>query len=264
MILPLRDDDSDRLLTPYVNYALIAMNVLVFLLPQEFGTNDSFSNAYSTVPKWIVTGHAEETPDREVTDPRTREVVTIPGLKKPEPNVYVTLFTSMFMHGGIAHLLGNMLFLWIFGDNIEDALGHLRYLLFYLVCGVLASLAHIFFTIALYGVNSEEALVPSLGASGAISGVLGGYILLYPTRRVLVLMFRLLTEVPAYVAIGMWFVFQLISALGVLGPGSQQGGVAYAAHIGGFLAGLGLIKPFALGKDTDGRRQLRERRYRTE
>jgi membrane associated rhomboid family serine protease len=153
----------------------------------------------------------------------------------------------MFMHGGIAHLLGNMLFLWIFGDNIEDRLGHLRYLIFYLVCGVIASLAHVLTTAAL-STDPSSMLIPSLGASGAISGVLGGYILLYPHRSVRAFMFNMLTTVPAWVAVGLWFAFQLISGLGMLGGGSQQGGVAYAAHVGGFIAGLVLIKFFAIGR----------------
>ena len=152
----------------------------------------------------------------------------------------------MFMHGGIAHIAGNMLFLWIFGDNIEDRLGHVRYVIFYLLCGLLASLAHVFATAA-FAAGQQDMLVPSLGASGAISGVLGGYILLHPTRRVTVLLFRFFTQVPAYVAIGLWFLFQLISGLGMLGGGSQTGGVAYAAHIGGFIAGLVLIKLFDRG-----------------
>ncbi len=152
----------------------------------------------------------------------------------------------MFMHGGIAHIAGNMLFLWIFGDNIEDRLGHVRYLIFYLVCGVIASLAHVFTTAAFAG-QQQDMLIPSLGASGAISGVLGGYLLLHPARRVTVILFRFLTDVPAWVAIGIWFAFQLISGLGILGEGSQQGGVAYAAHIGGFIAGLVLIKFFDRG-----------------
>ena len=151
------------------------------------------------------------------------------------------------MHGGIAHLLGNMLFLWIFGDNVEDRMGHARYLIFYLVCGVLASLAHVF-TTAIFATSVSSLLIPSLGASGAISGVLGGYILLYPTRRVTVILFRFLTDVPAWVAIGIWFAFQLISGLGMFGGGSQQGGVAYAAHIGGFVAGLALVKVFTIGR----------------
>ena len=151
----------------------------------------------------------------------------------------------MFMHGGLAHLFGNMLFLWIFGDNLEDRIGRVRYLIFYLVCGIIASLAHVFTTIA-FGSNPY---VPSLGASGAISGVLGGYVLLFPRNQVRVILFRFLTNVPAYVALGLWFLFQLLNGLGVLGSGSQEGGgVAYAAHIGGFIAGLALIKFFAVGR----------------
>ena len=153
----------------------------------------------------------------------------------------------MFMHGGIAHIAGNMLFLLIFGDNLEHTMGHVRYAIFYLVCGVLASLAHVFTTV-IFATEQASLLIPSLGASGAISGVLGGYILLHPHRRVTVIMFRFLTDVPAYVAIGIWFAFQLISGLGLLGGGSQQGGVAYAAHIGGFIAGLVLVKFFTLGR----------------
>ena len=185
----------------------------------------------------------------------TGQQVTIPGLERTPGSVYITLLTSIFMHGGIAHLFGNMLFLWIFGDNVEDALGHLRYFLFYMATGIIASLAHVFTTVAMYGAGSEQALVPSLGASGAISGVLGAYIFLFPHRRVTVIMFRALTQVPSYVAIGMWFVFQLISGLGMFGGGSQVGGVAYAAHIGGFIAGLLLVRIFAIGA---GAAQLRE------
>jgi membrane associated rhomboid family serine protease len=140
-----------------------------------------------------------------------------------------------------------MLFLWIFGDNIEDRLGHVRYAIFYLLCGVIASLSHVFATYA-FATNQAELMVPSLGASGAISGVLGGYILLYPSRRVTVILFRFLTDVPAWVAIGIWFAFQLVSGLGMLGGGSQAGGVAYAAHVGGFVAGLLLIKFFDIGR----------------
>ncbi|HKZ00702.1 MAG TPA: rhomboid family intramembrane serine protease, partial [Pyrinomonadaceae bacterium] len=140
----------------------------------------------------------------------------------------------------------NMLFLWIFGDNVEDRLGHLRYLVFYLLTGVLAALAHVFTTVAFAG-SGEALLIPSLGASGAISGVLGGYIVLFPHRRVVILQFYFMHEVPAWVAIGIWFVFQIISGMGVLGEGAEQGGVAYAAHIGGFVTGLVLVKIFALG-----------------
>jgi membrane associated rhomboid family serine protease len=153
----------------------------------------------------------------------------------------------MFMHGGLAHIGGNMLFLWIFGDNIEDRLGHAKYLIFYLLCGVIAGLSHVFAT-AVFATSESALLVPSLGASGAISGVLGAYILLHPKRRIMVINFWFVTTMPAYLVIGIWFAFQLINGLGVLGGGSQQGGVAYAAHIGGFLAGLALIKFFDSGK----------------
>jgi len=194
-----------------------------------------------------LSGHDVVTSARHVLDPVSGQVLTIPGLGPTPVSVYVTLFTSMFMHGGIAHIAGNMLFLWIFGDNIEDRVGHVKYLIFYLLCGVIASLSHVFATSVFAG-DERSLLVPSLGASGAISGVLGAYILLYPKRRVTVILFRFLTQVPAYVAIGIWFAFQLISGLGMLGGGSQTGGVAYAAHVGGFLAGLVLIKFFDSGK----------------
>jgi len=248
MVFPLYDDNSDRTITPVVNYAIIAVNILVFLFLQQLGTNDQFTYAFSTVPLEILTGHDVVTPSRVLVQPITGQRVLVPGLGVTPVSVYLTLITSMFMHGGLAHIGGNMLFLWIFGDNIEDKLGHLRYLVFYLVCGLLASLAHVFTTALFAGGDESSLLVPSLGASGAISGVLGAYILLHPKRRVTVILFRFLTDVPAYVAIGIWFVFQLISGLGVLG-GSQKTGVAYAAHVGGFVAGLVLIKVFAIGRD---------------
>lgn len=244
MVFPLYDDNTDRHTTPFVNYAIIALNIFVFVVLQKLGTDTDFTYSFSTVPQEIVTGTDIVTGAREIE--YAGQEVLIPGLGRTPISVYITLFTSMFMHGGIAHIAGNMLFLWIFGDNIEDRLGHVRYVIFYLLCGVIASLAHVFATAALSG-QAENMLVPSLGASGAISGVLGGYILLHPTRRVTVILFRFLTQVPAYVAIGLWFVFQLVSGLGMLGGGSQTGGVAYAAHIGGFIAGLVLIKLFDIG-----------------
>ncbi|MDQ2937290.1 MAG: rhomboid family intramembrane serine protease [Acidobacteriota bacterium] len=247
MVFPLYDDNSDRTSTPIVNYVLIAINILVFVFLQQLGTNDRFTYAFSTVPQEIVSGRDVRTPDRVVEHPVTGQQLLIPGLQPTPFSVYLTLIFSMFMHGGIAHIAGNMLFLWIFGDNVEHRMGHLRYLIFYLVCGVLASLAHVVVTAAL-ATDVGSMLIPSLGASGAISGVLGGYIMLFPTRRVTVFLFRFLTDVPAYVAIGIWFAFQLISGLGMLGGGSQQGGVAYAAHVGGFVAGLVLVKVFTLGR----------------
>ena len=247
MVFPLYDDNSDRQTTPWVNYAFIAANIFVFVVLQQLGTNTHFTYAFSTVPLEILTGHDVVTPTRVLEHPVTGQRVMIPGLSETPLSVYLTLFTSMFMHGGIAHIAGNMLFLWIFGDNIEDRLGHIRYFFYYLVCGLIASLAHVFTTYA-FATDQSSLLVPSLGASGAISGVLGGYILLHPSRRVTVILFRFLTDVPAWVAIGIWFAFQLISGLGMLGGGSQQGGVAYAAHIGGFIAGLVLIKVFDIGR----------------
>jgi membrane associated rhomboid family serine protease len=247
MIFPIGDDNSDRATTPVVNYLLIAINVLVFIFLQGVGSNDRFTYAFSTVPAEIVSGQDKVTPDRVLEHPVTGQRLQVPGLQPTPISVYITLLTSMFMHGGIAHLLGNMLFLWIFGDNLEDRLGHVRYLVFYLVCGVIASLAHVLTTVA-FSADQSSLLIPSLGASGAISGVLGGYILLYPHRSVRAFMFNILTTVPAWVAVGLWFAFQLISGLGMLGGGSQQGGVAYAAHIGGFIAGLVLIKFFDIGR----------------
>jgi membrane associated rhomboid family serine protease len=245
MVFPLYDDNTGRATTPFVNYALIALNIFVFVVLQGLGSNDGFTYSFSTVPLEITTGRDIVTDNRVVEYAGQR--LLVPGLGVTPLSVYLTLFTSMFMHGGIAHIAGNMLFLWIFGDNIEDRLGHVRYLIFYLVCGLLASLAHVFSTAILAG-DQASMLVPSLGASGAISGVLGGYMLLHPARRVTVILFRFLTDVPAWVAIGIWFAFQLISGLGMLGGGSQQGGVAYAAHIGGFIAGLVLIKFFDIGR----------------
>jgi membrane associated rhomboid family serine protease len=244
MVFPLYDDNSDRTTFPYVNYAIIALNIFVFVVFQQLGSDNNFTYAFSTVPLEIMTGRDVVTAARVVE--YAGQTVTVPGLAATPVSVYLTLFTSMFMHGGLAHIAGNMLFLWIFGDNIEDRLGHVRYVIFYLLCGVIASLAHVFTTAAFSG-EQADLLVPSLGASGAISGVLGGYLLLHPSRRVTVILFRFLTDVPAWVAIGIWFAFQLVSGLGMLGAGSQQGGVAYAAHIGGFLAGLVLIKFFDRG-----------------
>jgi membrane associated rhomboid family serine protease len=239
-MIPIADDNSDRTLTPVVNYLLVAANIAVFVLLQGMGTNDRFTYAFSTVPMEIVTGKDVVTPARRVVDPMSGQSFVQPGLQPTPVSVYLTLLVSMFMHGGLAHLAGNMLYLWIFGDNIENVLGHGRYLAFYLVCGVIASLAHVFTTVATQG----NTLVPSLGASGAISGVLGAYMLLFPGRRVRVLMGLGTADMPAWISIGMWFLFQLVAGMGLLGGGSQAGGVAYAAHVGGFIAGLILVRVF--------------------
>ena len=246
MVFPLYDDNTDRATTPIVNYVLIGLNILVFVFLQQLGNNDRFTYAFATVPQEIISGQDVKTDDRTVEHPVTGEKLQLTGLQSTPFSVYLTLVIALFMHGGIAHLAGNMLFLWIFGDNLEDRLGHLRYLIFYLVCGVIASLAHVA-TAVMLATDPDSLLIPSLGASGAISGVLGGYLLLYPRRRVTAIVFRFLTDVPAYVAIGIWFVFQLISGLGMLG--GAQDGVAYGAHIGGFVAGLLLVKLFALGRN---------------
>jgi len=247
MVFPISDDNSGRIRTPYVTYTLIALNVLVFVLLQGMGTNDRFTYAFSMVPQEIRTGEdiARDVPV-ELGDQRG----TIP-LQPTPGSVYLTLLISMFMHGGLMHLLGNMLFLWIFGDNVEDDLSHVRFTAFYLVTGVAASLAHVWFTFAL----GDNPFIPSLGASGAISGVMGGYLVLHPHRRVRVIMLRMLTEVPGYVAVGLWFVLQLVSAFGVIGLGPQAGGgVAFMAHIGGFIAGVVLVKLFAMGRQPAARR----------
>lgn len=247
MVFPLYDDNTDRTTIPIVNYVLIAVNILVFVFLQGLGSNDRFTYAFSTVPQEIISGRDIRSDDRVLDHPVTGQQLTVPGLQPTPFTVYLTLITSMFMHGGLAHIFGNMLFLWIFGDNIEHTMGHIRYTIFYLVCGILASLAHVI-TSVMFATDPSSLLIPSLGASGAISGVLGGYILLHPHRLVTVFMFRFLTQVPAFVAIGLWFIFQLISGLGMLGGGSQQGGVAYGAHIGGFIAGLVLVKFFTIGR----------------
>lgn len=248
MIMPIGDDNTGRIRTPLVTYVLIALNVLVFVFLQGLGTNEQFTYAFSTVPEEIRTGQDVARPvEVEVGG----QVATIP-LQPTPGHVYLTLLTSMFMHGSLMHLLGNMLFLWIFGDNIEDDLGHGRYTGFYLLTGVLASLAHVTSTF----VFGDNPYIPSLGASGAISGVLGGYLVLHPHRRVRVLMMRIITEVPGFAAVGLWFVFQLISAFGVIGQGPQSGGgVAFMAHIGGFIAGVILVKPFAIGSRPPQRRR---------
>src|SRR5215467_10997516 len=244
MVLPLYDDNSDRTSAPIVNYALIAANIFVFVFLQQLGANERFTYEFSTVPLEIITGHDVVTQARVLVDPTTGQRLMVPGLGPTPISVYITLLTSMFLHGGIAHIAGNMWFLWIFGDNVEDALGHVRYLLFYLVCGVLASLAHVASVLVFH----NNPYIPSLGASGAISGVMGGYLLLFPTKRVTVILGRVLTEVPAFVAVGIWFLFQIISGLGALGV-SRPSGVAYGAHIGGFVAGLALVRVFGIGHE---------------
>ncbi|HET9744147.1 MAG TPA: rhomboid family intramembrane serine protease [Chitinophagaceae bacterium] len=240
MLLPLGDDNRDRHITPVVNYILIALNILAFVFWQDMGTNIPVTFGYATVPEEILTGRDLITRSVLVENPITGQNELQPGLQATPIPVYLTLITSMFMHGGWAHLGGNMLFLWIFGDNIENALGHKRYIIFYLLCGVIASMAHVFSASFL----NQSTLVASLGASGAISGVLGSYMLLYPRRGVHVWFLFGIITLPALIVVGLWFVFQVINGMGMLGGEETAGGVAYAAHIGGFLAGLILVKFF--------------------
>ncbi len=233
-MFPIGDDNSDRRIQPTVNYAIIAINVLVFVFLQKLGGNEHFDYTFSLVPKEITTGIDLTTP-QIISDTLTGQTAQIPNYASPLP-VYFNFLSSMFMHGGFMHLFGNMLFLWVFGDNIENRLGHIRYLLFYLLCGFAAAIGQI--------LMQTDSVVPMLGASGAISGVLGGYLLLFPRRSVRAIIFNFFTTVPAYVALGLWIAYQIIS--GYLTP-AGTGGVAYAAHIGGFLAGLILVKIFAIG-----------------
>lgn len=209
-MIPLGDDNTGRKSLPIVTYILILINVLFFLF--ELSAGDEF------IKKWAFV------PSRFIADP----ISNIP-----------TLFTSMFMHGGWMHLIGNMLYLWIFGDNVEDHFGKIKYLLFYIVCGLAATFLQLFFNPGLS--------VPNLGASGAIAGVLGGYVYLFPQGKVDVLVGRSVTQMPALLVIGFWFVLQFIS--GVASTASTEadtGGVAYMAHIGGFVAGLLIAKLFNL------------------
>ncbi|MEO6671213.1 MAG: rhomboid family intramembrane serine protease [Ferruginibacter sp.] len=238
-MLPISDDNSDRKTTPYITWIIILLNIFVFVYYQQMGQNLDFTYSYATVPAEIISGHDIVTTAVSMRDPVTGGSVTIPGLGVTAFSVYLTLIVSLFMHGGFAHLGGNMLYLWIFGDNLEDRMGHSRFLLFYLLCGVLASLTHVF-TDYLFG---ENHLIPSLGASGAISGVMGGYLLLYPTRRITVFLGFFFLPLPAFIVLGGWILLQLANGAGYLG-GEEASGIAYAAHIGGFIAGLFLVKFF--------------------
>ncbi len=218
-MLPLRDNAPTRT-RPYVTWALIAANVLVWVLYQlpdlEGSVRELAYQPCEVVNQCAVTGQDWE----------------------------VTAFTSMFMHGGPVHLGGNMLFLWIFGNNVEDALGHVRYLLFYLAGGLAATALQSAVTLGTG--TPADAMIPNLGASGAVSAVLGAYLLLHPRARVLTVffvgIFFFLREIPAVFMLGLWFVFQLVSGSAALQHPEQGGGVAFFAHVGGFLFGLLLVK----------------------
>jgi len=197
-MLPIADDDSGRRTVPVVTYALIVVNVLFFLV--ELSAGDAFIQRWSVIPSQLLANPVAE---------------------------FITVFTAMFMHAGWLHLLGNMLYLWIFGDNVEDRLGHAKFLIFYLLCGIAATYAQV-----LVNPNSNVA---NLGASGAIAGVLGAYLIMFPGGRVQVMMGRGIIPMPALVVIGFWFLLQVFSSIGAV---SNEGGVAYMAHVGGFIAGL--------------------------
>src|SRR6478672_2256181 len=201
--------DSDRTITPIVNYAIIGLNVLVFVFLQGLGNNDAFSYAFALVPKEITSGI--DLSGVQVIRDSFGNTGRIELYATPLP-VYFNFLSSMFMHGSIAHIFGNMLFLWIFGDNLENLLGHVRYAIFYIVCGLAAATAQI--------IMGPDSIIPMLGASGAISGVLGGYLLLFPRKQVRAIIFNFVTTVPAIVAIGIWIVYQLV--VGYLTP--SEGG----------------------------------------
>ena len=238
-MLPIGDDNSDRTRFPYVNYILIAINILVFVFLQRMGADLGFTYSHSTVPGEILTGNDIVTDSKIMVDPYTGDEFQLPGLGITPGHVWLTLISSMFMHAGWAHLGGNMLYLWVFGDNIENRLGHIRYLFFYLLTGIIASLTHMLTTQFL----DHNMLIPSLGASGAISGILGAYLMLFPTRSVHLFLFFTVISVPAIIALGFWIVLQILNGTSVLG-GDEAGGVAYSAHIGGFIGGFLLIRLF--------------------
>lgn len=228
MVLPLGDDNSLRRSAPVVTYLLIAINAIVWFI--QLSNGDPFTNGWSTVPYEITHG----TDLQGIYDISAGgQVFQIHLYASPSP-IYLTLISAMFMHGSWMHILGNMLYLWIFGDNVEDLLGKGRYLVFYLVCGIAASLAQVF-----YGPDSH---IPSLGASGAIAGVLGAYAIKFPKNRVRVLMFRFITSMPAIAVLGLWIALQIFSQVGT--PAGEASGVAYMAHIGGFAAGVILVLIF--------------------
>jgi membrane associated rhomboid family serine protease len=200
-MIPIGDDDTQRRTTPVVTYLLIVLNLLFFFV--ELSGGDRFIQQWAFVPRRFLANPSGDLP---------------------------TIFTSMFMHAGWLHLLGNMLYLWIFGDNVEDRFGHVKFLIFYLLCGIGATFAQLLF--------STGSNVPNLGASGAIAGVLGSYILMFPKGRVNVLMGRGIIPMPALMVIGIWIFLQLISGVGSISNTADTGGVAYMAHIGGFISGF--------------------------
>jgi membrane associated rhomboid family serine protease len=210
-MMPIGDDNSARRTVPIVTYALLAINIIVFII--ELGGGDAFIEKWAFIPNRFL---ANPTGD------------------------FITLFTSMFMHAGWLHLASNMLYLWIFGDNVEDRFGHVKFLIFYLLCGLAATFAQL-----LFGSGSD---LPNLGASGAIAGVLAAYVILFPQGRIRVLMGQQTMQVSALIVIGLWILLQLFSGIGSITSSTATGGVAYMAHIGGFVAGLLLTFLFRGGR----------------
>ena len=236
-MFPLRDDNPTSR-TPVVTIALIAANVLAYFLWQRGGISlgtPASEHYLCNLAEWAVFPY-------ELTHPG--EQVATQGCPRPEAPTWLTVLTSTFMHGGLLHLAGNMLFLWVFGNNVEDAMGHAKFVVFYLAAGVAAT--------ALQTAMGPDAAVPSVGASGAIAGVLGGYILLYPRARVLTLILLIFIPIflrlPAMIVLGLWFVEQLAFGYFDVNSGGETGGVAYFAHIGGFVFGLAAIRAFATAR----------------
>jgi membrane associated rhomboid family serine protease len=230
-MLPIGDDNELDTGPAFVSMALIGLNVAAFLFevsrPSERALQ-AFIMAWGVVPAEFTAG-----------------VDLPPTIPYP---VWTTLLTSMFLHGGWGHLFGNMLFLWIFGDNLEHRIGHLRFVTFYIACGLAAGLAHIFF--------NSESVIPTVGASGAISGVLGGYLLMFPRNRVYVLTWGGVAAVPALFMLGLWILMQFINGVGEIARTPETGGIAYIAHIGGFVAGMVLAPVMAAGRTPRRSRQL--------
>ncbi len=214
-MFPIGDDNSSRRTVPLVTYVLIVLNILFFFV--ELSSSDAFIMQWAFVPSRFLANPVGD---------------------------FLTLFTSMFMHAGWLHLGGNMLYLWIFGDNVEDRFGHVKFIIFYLISGLAATFAQLAFSL--------DSNVPNLGASGAIAGVLGAYLVMFPQGRVHVLMGRGILPVPALMVIGLWFVLQLFSGIGSIGGTTDTGGVAYMAHIGGFIAGF--VLTFLFRDNTTSRR----------
>src|ERR1051326_4190181 len=223
-MIPIKDYPGPRRRMPWMTWAIIAVNVVVFLYEVSLGANtQAFMFAYSVVPVALTHGI-----------PQTDLLKTSIPFQTPNP-VYLTIITSMFLHAGWLHIGGNMLFLFIFGDNGEDRMGHLPYLVFYLFCGVIASVAQI--------AVDPSSSIPSLGASGAIAGVLAAYLVLFPLAQVrtiiFIFIFFTIVTLPAIILIGLWFLLQFFDGVASLGTAQQSmGGVAYFAHVGGFVAGL--------------------------